>query len=408
MNPDKYQQAWQEHSSQTRVTIDADLLLQEVQRNQRDFRAMIFLRDFREVVVALLMIPVWFYLGAITSSPWTWYLTVPVLVWMAGFMLVYRMRHPQKPSEPNESLLECVKNSLTQVEDQIWLLRNVFWWYLLPPGVSILAFFAHVSWQSAIETNDWLAGLGTATFLFAFVIALYYWIYRLNQRAVDSQLEPHRHELFTLLASLREETTGQGAGDPVCLPSLPFARDSHRASFTSPTRIVVSLIAASAGVLLIVALVKVLVDTDPYVFTGEGYPKRSPFTAVRWQESEPQVKVGGEWFKLVSLDEIATADIVAFSQQIYGTLWRKRFEEDLVELLTRMGHPPQDTVTLVVQSLTSSETRTLEGVAMTYANRRAIRDAAQARERSEQPQGMRRAVPIDDADTAADLRPKEH
>jgi hypothetical protein len=71
-----------------------------------------------------------------------------------------------------------------------------------------------------------------------------------------------------------------------------------------------------------------------------------------------------------------------------------------------MDHPPQDTVTLVVQSLTSSETRTLEDVPMTRANRRAIRDAAQARERSEQPQGMRPAVPHDDADTT--LRPKGH
>ena len=49
MNPDKYQQAWQAQSSQTRVTVDADLLLKEVQRIQRTFRAMIFWRDFREV-----------------------------------------------------------------------------------------------------------------------------------------------------------------------------------------------------------------------------------------------------------------------------------------------------------------------------------------------------------------------
>jgi hypothetical protein len=43
------------------------------------------------------------------------------------------MRHLQKPNEPDEPLLQCVKNSLTQMEDQIWLLRNVLWWYLLPP-----------------------------------------------------------------------------------------------------------------------------------------------------------------------------------------------------------------------------------------------------------------------------------
>ena len=58
-----------------------------------------------------------------------------------------------------------------------------------------------------------------------------------------------------------------------------------------------------------------------------------------------RVKVGDEWFKLVSLDEIPASEIVAFSQRTYGNKWQKRFEEDLVELLTRMGHPPQDTVT---------------------------------------------------------------
>jgi len=49
MEPDKYQQAWQARTSQVRVTIDADLLLKEVQRNQRDFRATIFRRDVVEV-----------------------------------------------------------------------------------------------------------------------------------------------------------------------------------------------------------------------------------------------------------------------------------------------------------------------------------------------------------------------
>jgi hypothetical protein len=77
----------------------------------------------------------------------------------------------------------------------------------------------------------------------------------------------------------------------------------------------------------------------------------------------------------VSLDDLPATEIVAFSQRTYGDTWQKRFEEDLVELLTRMGHRPQDAVTLVVQSLTSSETRTLVNVPMTTANRQAIRDA---------------------------------
>jgi hypothetical protein len=44
-----------------------------------------------------------------------------------------------------------------------------------------------------------------------------------------------------------------------------------------------------------------------------------------------------------------------------------------------MGHSPEDTVKLVVQSLISGETRTLEGVLMTEKNRRAIKAAAGVR-----------------------------
>ncbi|MFT5322570.1 MAG: CubicO group peptidase (beta-lactamase class C family) [Planctomycetaceae bacterium] len=83
------------------------------------------------------------------------------------------------------------------------------------------------------------------------------------------------------------------------------------------------------------------------------YPKKSPFNAVRWQETQPEVRLGKEWFKPVSLNKIPAAEIVAFSQETYGDQWRKRFEEDLVELLTRMKHPPQDKVTLVVQGSSS-------------------------------------------------------
>src|SRR4029077_18472047 len=112
MDPDKYQQAWQAQSSHTRVTVDADLLRKEVQRNQREFRATIFWRDFREVGVALLLLPLDFYLGFHLALPWTWWLSVPAAVWVAGFILVDRMRHTQKPSEPGDPLLKIATESL--------------------------------------------------------------------------------------------------------------------------------------------------------------------------------------------------------------------------------------------------------------------------------------------------------
>ena len=365
MAPDKFQQAWQAQASQTRVTVDAGELLKEVQRSRRHFRSTIFWRDVREVGVALVLLPVWFYLGARNSPPWTWYLAVPALIWVAGFIVVDRLRHPQRPGEPGEPLLQSINVSLTQVEHQIWLLRNVFWWYLLPLGLPILVYFIHVAW---LASKDWLELLAAGGFSVTFLIILYAFIYYLNQYAVRQSLEPQRQELLTLRASLSDETAGEVSGE--------YPLMSAKGGECSPRR---TFIAGLCSVAIIVSLIAGLV----LFVSRQGHPERSPFAAVRWRQSRPEVKVDDEWFNLVSLDGVPAAEIVAFSQRTYGDLWRKRFEEDLVELLTQMGHEPQETVTLVVQSLTSSETRTLEEVPMTRANRQAIRNAAQARERSD-------------------------
>lgn len=114
------------------------------------------------------------------------------------------------------------------------------------------------------------------------------------------------------------------------------------------------------------------------------FPKKSPFAAVRWRDFDPEVRVGKEWFTLVSLDGIAVGDVVTFCRRTYKDRWQMRFEEDLVEVLFRMGHEPKDAVQLVVRPLGSSETRTLEHVAMTEANRRAIKAAAGADRRAKQ------------------------
>src|SRR4030095_6324032 len=93
---DELKNAWQSQAAPQRLTLDAGLVLNEVRRNERQFAAMIFRRDVREGGVALLLLPVWIYLGILTSSPWSWYLTVPTLFWIAGFMIVDRARQRRR------------------------------------------------------------------------------------------------------------------------------------------------------------------------------------------------------------------------------------------------------------------------------------------------------------------------
>jgi serine-type D-Ala-D-Ala carboxypeptidase/endopeptidase len=106
------------------------------------------------------------------------------------------------------------------------------------------------------------------------------------------------------------------------------------------------------------------------------FPKRAPFSGVRWEGDSPVVKIGAEWVQLVSIDGVAAGDMVAYCRRTYDDKWHKRFAEDLVEVLAGMGHEPKNTVQLVVQIPGEAATRTLANAPMTEANRRAIRNAA--------------------------------
>ncbi|MEM8913006.1 MAG: serine hydrolase domain-containing protein [Planctomycetota bacterium] len=208
--PDEFQHAWQAQSSRTRLAVDVDRLSMEVQQFQRDFRSTILWRDVREVATSLVLIIVWFVMGISLSLPWTWYLTVPVLAWVAGFMWIDRRRHPKDADSLGEPLLFYVKASLKQVEHQIWLLRNVFWWYLMPFVVSIMAFFIHIAWRS---TSTWWGLTLFAGLMGMFLLVTFWFVYRQNQNAVSEQLEPRRNDLARLVASLEGDPSREAAGD---------------------------------------------------------------------------------------------------------------------------------------------------------------------------------------------------
>ena len=127
---------------------------------------------------------------------------VPALLWVAGFMLADRMRHRRKLPGQGESLRQHVEHSLAQVEQQIWLLRNVLWGYLLPPSLAMLAFFGQIAWE--MRAGGWWTALVSGCMV-AIVTVLYAGIYRLNQSAVRTELEPRRQELEALLLGLKDE-----------------------------------------------------------------------------------------------------------------------------------------------------------------------------------------------------------
>jgi hypothetical protein len=105
---------------------------------------------------------------------------------------------------------------------------------------------------------------------------------------------------------------------------------------------------------------------------ADRYPKLAPFSAVRWKGATPEVKVKGVWYELLAIDGTEAKEIVKFCKDKEEKLWQKRFEEDLVEMMARMGHEPGEKVTLKLRDLKTGEAEVLEDVPNTHENRQAI------------------------------------
>ncbi len=198
MNFEDLQKTWQAQPAGATLTIGADVLLREVRRNQRHFVALIFWRDAREIVVCVILVACFGWQGW-RQQDWTDFLLALAGLWVGAFMVVDRVRQRRKTPRNSDSLRGCVETSLHQVKHQIWLLKNVAWWYLLPILAALVVLLVVSTWRSWLNGFDALFGLGIA----AGVCGLVFWgVYWLNQQAVRKYLEPRRHELEALLAGL--------------------------------------------------------------------------------------------------------------------------------------------------------------------------------------------------------------
>jgi hypothetical protein len=109
--------------------------------------------------------------------------------------------------------------------------------------------------------------------------------------------------------------------------------------------------------------------------------KESPFDGLRWVVDRPEVRVEDAWYRPVSIEGVAVADILAFCGKRWPGQVQKRFGEDLVEALALMGHDLPRAVRLELATLDEGRTLVLEGVPSTPAKRAAIRDASSGRGR---------------------------
>lgn len=205
MTFDELQKTWQKDAASSKLTIDSELLIREVKRNKEAFESSIFWRDFREVAVAIIMVGVFIYRAVkVNDKMWeagSFVVLAVMCLYVAAFFPVDRHIQRKKVAKYTDSLRACIESSLTQVEHQIWLLKNVFWLYLLPLGAGIALFFIVVGW-SLFKTLPAARVLSVCLVSMSLVVLVFWGVYRLNQHAVRKELIPRKQELETLLRNL--------------------------------------------------------------------------------------------------------------------------------------------------------------------------------------------------------------
>src|SRR6516225_10223683 len=97
MNFDDFQKSWQSQDAAKTISINADVLLNQVRRKQQCFRRTIFWRDVREVGVAALLVPVFAYNG--WKTHWTLYLSAFACFVVGADMVLDRLQ--QKKLTPD-------------------------------------------------------------------------------------------------------------------------------------------------------------------------------------------------------------------------------------------------------------------------------------------------------------------
>ncbi len=131
---------------------------------------------------------------------WPWLLLAGTCVWVGGFILIDRLWRRGRAASFGDTLLGCVEASLDAVEHQIWLLKNVLWWYLMPLAIGMAV--ALISMSADVRDTHWFAW--SVFFLVGlFCAAVFLWVYRINQAAVRKELEPRRQELLAVRESIK-------------------------------------------------------------------------------------------------------------------------------------------------------------------------------------------------------------
>jgi C-terminal processing protease CtpA/Prc len=98
------------------------------------------------------------------------------------------------------------------------------------------------------------------------------------------------------------------------------------------------------------------------------YEKLAPFETVRWKQGAVEVDLGGIGYELLEIQDLPISKVLDYCREHYKPDWHKAFEEQLVEVLSKMGKAPDFTVKVKLRRLDDGGERLFEQVMLSESN----------------------------------------
>jgi hypothetical protein len=190
MNDDELKELWQQQP--LREPPSAAQLISAMQSKTTELRRGLVARDLRELVASALVIII-FGIFFFTAYRTPISRLGDLIVIGSAIFIAWKLIHTRRitpPAPPGATIIESLRAELNSVRAQSHLLRSVLWWYLLPPGIGVL-----------VATWGLQANLHAKIPVSLVIIAVYAFVYWVNQWARSKQLLPVEAQLESLLHS---------------------------------------------------------------------------------------------------------------------------------------------------------------------------------------------------------------
>jgi hypothetical protein len=193
MNEQDLKNIWQSSGNQDRVQFDKTKLIADLELNLNQLKKSIRHRDWREIGVAIMMIPLFGFTAYKIPFMLSKVGAIIIVGWCMLLIVRLVMAKKNKVIMPTESYMNYLLKSRAYLQAQKELLDTVLYWYILPSVTGVLLFFMGFGLSTAqrIIFSGVTLGLGIFTYL-------------LNKHAVRKGILPRLHRIDDIIKNLKE------------------------------------------------------------------------------------------------------------------------------------------------------------------------------------------------------------